>query len=436
MIIRAANRINGTLQVPGDKSISHRASIVAALAQGMSQVTNYSSSADCGATLACLRQLGVRIEQDGSTLRIQGGGRGSWRVPASDLDCGNSGTTMRLLAGCLAGQNFAAVLNGDASLRSRPMQRVIEPLQMMGAQISAQDGHAPLTISGGHLLQAIDYELIVASAQVKSSILLAGLGAHGRTAVIENEPTRDHTERMLSWFGAAIETGRAVREPQTARFAAVTGPADFSARDFSVPGDISSAAYFVAAAALIPGSSLEIREAGLNPTRILFLREMQQRGFRLELEETAERCNEPIGTLRVIGGMDPPPSGSWTIEGLRVPQLIDELPLLAVIGSQIEGGLEVRDARELRVKESDRIATTVRNLSSMGAMVEEYEDGFGVRGPIKLQGARIATRGDHRIAMAFSIAGLIAAGETEIDDAACVAVSFPEFFSLLQSVVQ
>lgn len=424
--------------MPGDKSISHRAAMLAALAHGSSSVKNFSSSADCAATLSCLRALGVSIETEGAELVITGVGNDGLREPKEPLDCGNSGTTMRLLAGILAGQDFASTLKGDASLSSRPMQRIIEPLQMMGANITSNDGRAPLVIQGHSGLKPISYELLVASAQVKSCILLAGLNAAGRTEVIENEPTRDHTERMLRSFGVQVDTGDAKREGLNAQLVAVNGPARLNSRDVLVPGDVSSAAYFVAAAALLPNSSLEISHVGVNPTRALFLKQMRALG--LDVEVTADSDNqEPVGTIRARGSGQKRSAQSnspATIQGLVVPQLIDELPLLAVVGSQIEGGLEIRDAAELRVKESDRIATTVQNLRAMGADVEEFDDGLRVAGPTRLRGAKIEPHGDHRIAMAFSVAGLLADGETEINEPECVAVSFPEFFDLLESVVE
>jgi 3-phosphoshikimate 1-carboxyvinyltransferase len=344
---------------------------------------------------------------------------------------------MRLLAGVLAGRNFESILTGDESLRSRPMQRIIEPLTMMGASVTAVEGHAPLAISG-RPLNPIDYELLVASAQVKSSIMLAGLHANGTTRVVEHHRTRDHTERMLDWFGVTVETGNGERAGE--RFATVSGPASFDGRDVSVPGDISSAAYFIAAAAMLEGSSSEIANVGLNPTRTMFLEQMRAFGFSIDTGDLREECNEPRGTIRVSGS---PASShqrdaenSFTLHSALIPQLIDELPLLAVVGSQITGGIEFRDAAELRVKESDRIATTVAGLRAMEAEVEEFEDGLRVSGPTRLRGAQIDARGDHRLAMTFAIAGLLGTGETKIMGAECVSVSFPEFFDLLKSVVE
>lgn len=420
--------------MPGDKSISHRAMMMAALARGRSRIENLSTSEDCGATLRCLAALGISINPEGSGVVIESNGVLS-ATPAP-LDCGNSGTTMRLLAGILAGRNFESILTGDESLRSRPMQRIIQPLTMMGGSISGVDGHAPLAING-RPLSAIDYELLVASAQVKSCILLAGLSASGSTRVVESRPTRDHTERMLRWFNVPIETGNGEREGE--RFASLSGPVGFDAIDVKVPGDISSAAYFVTAAALLDGSSLEIANVGLNPTRTLFLEQMRAFGFAIETDDLREECNEPRGTIRISSrraSRAREPERTLTLQSALIPQLIDELPLLAVVGSQIEGGVEIRDAAELRVKESDRIAATIAALRAMNVEAEEFADGLRVAGPTQLRGAAIDSRGDHRIAMSFTIAGLLATGETEIKDAECVSVSFPEFFDLLDSVVE
>ena len=413
--------------------------MIAAIADGTSHLRNYSTSADCAATLSCLEKLGVRIDRHDHEVIVHGAGLNGFRAPASDLDCENSGTTMRLLSGILAGQNFVSTLTGDESLRSRPMQRIIEPLGMMGARVGSLNGRAPLRIEPKRPLQAIDYQLLTASAQVKSCILLAGLHADGRTTVVENEITRDHTERMLQWFGADIEVGNPEREPETARFAAVTGRAQLTARDLQIPGDISSAAYFIAAAALLRDSSLQIEQVGMNPTRTAALNLFAAMNF-IELHNVREDANEPVGIIDVSGAADYPLmrelDSPLLIDSSDIAQLIDELPLLAVVGSQFAHGIEIRNAKELRVKESDRIAATAAGLRAMGCAVEEYDDGLRVDGPAKLQGARIESRGDHRIAMSFAVAGLVAEGETEIVGSDCVAVSFPEFFDLLESVTE
>lgn len=436
MIIHTAKRIVGKLEMPGDKSISHRAAMIAALANGTSRIRNFSPSEDCAATLRCLEQLGVSIARKSDDVMVQGAGTRGLSAPKEPLDCGNSGTTMRLLAGVLAGQDFEATLTGDESLRSRPMQRIIEPLQMMRAEILSNDGRPPLTIVGRNPLRPSDYQLLVASAQVKSAILLAGLNADGQTKVVEQTPTRDHTERMLRWFGVVGEPGDAPKEGH--QFASVKGPASFDARDVDVPGDISSAAYFIAAAGLIEGSSVEIINVGLNPSRVGFLTVVKSAGLTVNCEVQREQCNEPVGVVRVKGSRAAKESTKTplTIAGDRIAGLIDELPLLAVIGSQLDGGIEIRNAGELRVKESDRIAATVAGLRAMGADAEEFDDGLRVGGRTRLRGARINSRGDHRIAMSFAVAGLLAEGDTEIEGAECVSVSFPEFFNLLESVAE
>jgi 3-phosphoshikimate 1-carboxyvinyltransferase len=456
MRIRPARRLRGHISgLPGDKSISHRAAIIAALARGRTRIGNFSTSADCASTLDCLRRLGVSVERegDGGALIIDGAGgeragRWSLRAPEGVLDCGNSGTTMRLLAGVLAAQDFTATLTGDASLTERPMRRVVEPLELMGARVLTEDGHAPLRVEGRRPLRAVTYEMPVASAQVKSCVLLAGLGAEGDTRVVEQlAPTRDHTERLLEWFGAHVRVQDAPepieRRELSAHQSSVTveGPATLRARDVTVPGDISSAAFFLAAAALLPDSDLFVDGVGLNPTRAGIVRALRALGADLRVVNARDECNELVGGVRVRGagvlrraaGRD----GALTLRGGAVARLIDELPVLAVVGTQVEGGLEIRDAGELRVKESDRIDATVRNLRAMGAEVEEFDDGLRVGGPTRLRGARLASFGDHRIAMAFTVAALAASGESFIEGAQeCVPVSFPEFYELLESVVE
>jgi 3-phosphoshikimate 1-carboxyvinyltransferase len=437
------------LSVPGDKSVSHRAAILAALARGRTTITNYSSSADCASTLEALRGLGVSVERDGATVRVEGSrvdeDAALLRPSSSPLDCGNSGTTMRLLAGVLAAQGFTSILVGDESLSRRPMRRVVEPLELMGARLSTEDGHAPLRIEGQRPLDAIEYTTPVASAQVKSCVLLAGLGSAGRTRVRESEATRDHTERMLRWFGVNVACGveRGTEGAADYFFAEVEGPARLEARDVSVPGDISSAAFLLAAAALLEGSELHVEGVGLNATRARVIETLRAFGADVRETDSRERCNETVGDVCVRGVGRLASShvssrvGANVLRGSAVPALIDELPLLAVVGSQAEGGLEIRDARELRVKESDRISAVVENLRAMGASVEEFDDGLRVEGLTRLRGARLRSFGDHRIAMAFAVAALVAEGETYIEGAReCVAVSFPEFFTLLESVTE
>lgn len=430
--------------MPGDKSVSHRAALLAALAEGRTRIDNFASSVDCASTLSCLEQLGVGVERRGATVIVEGAGRGPglWdlREPKAPLDCGNSGTTMRLLAGVLAAQNFTATLTGDESLSRRPMRRVTAPLELMGARLRTEEGHAPLSVEGRSPLRAIEYETPIASAQVKSCVLLAGLGAEGRTRVYESEPTRDHTERMLRWFGVPVASGRAERNESEAFFVELEGPARLSARDVVVPGDISSAAFLFAAAALLEGSELSIEGVGLNPTRALVVETFRALGAEITVSNVREESNEPVGDILVSGRTSAhglASAGTSRLGGAAIAGLIDELPVLAVFGSQVEGGLEIRDARELRVKESDRIAAVVANLRAMGAEVEEFDDGLRVHGPASLMGARLDAFGDHRIAMAFTIAALAARGESEIVGAEeCVGVSFPEFFRLLESVIE
>jgi 3-phosphoshikimate 1-carboxyvinyltransferase len=366
-----------------------------------------------------------------------GAGNRGLQASTEPLDCGNSASTMRMLAGMLVGQNFDSILTGDESLRSRPMKRIIEPLEMMGAQILSDGGNPPLIIKANTSLEAIRYNLPVASAQVKSAVLVAGLRARGRTEVIETLGiTRDHTERMLNWFGAPVETRVC---PNGLRTITIDGPATFDGSDIEIPGDISSAAFLVAAAALIPGSELEISGIGLNPTRTQFLLTFRSLGLEIDMALLNEKCGEPVGSIRISGHPNPEPAQpgkSNLLRGALISQLIDELPLLGVVGTQVPGGIEIRDASELRFKETDRISATVKNLRTMGAEVVEFEDGLAVAGMAQLRGAKLDAVADHRIAMAFTIAALLADGESEITGAENVEVSFPEFFGLLESVVQ
>ena len=425
MKLSPARQISGRLQLPGDKSISHRAALIAALATGRSEIANFSTARDCASTVACLRALGVSINQTNQHLIVAGTGK--LVAPDRPLDCGNSGSTLRILTGVLAGHDLTAELTGDESLSSRPMRRIIEPLELMGAKIESTEGKAPLTVHGSANLRPITYKLPVASAQVKSAILFAGLNATGRTTVIETSPSRDHTERLFNGFGVPVETHDLS--------VSIEGPARLSGGAITIPGDVSSAAYFVAAAMLLPGSDLTIERVGLNPTRAAFLDVLTLWGAEISVSDVESERNEPFGTIHVRGGISRSASESErTLSGSMIPALIDELPLLAVAGSQIEGGIQVRDARELRLKESDRLATTASNLRAMGAEVEEFEDGLAVSGPTKLRGTLVDSHLDHRIAMAFSVAALLATGETQIAGSECVVISFPEFFSLLDSL--
>ena len=425
MKLNPARRISGRLQLPGDKSISHRAALIAALASGSSEIANFSTARDCASTVACLRALGVSIEQSSQKLIVAGTTK--LVAPERPLDCGNSGSTLRILTGVLAGHDLTAELTGDESLSSRPMRRIIEPLELMGATIESADGKAPLKVHGSANLNPITYKLPVASAQVKSAILFAGLNATGRTTVIETSPSRDHTERLFNGFGVPVEIDNLS--------VSIEGPARLSGGAITIPGDVSSAAYFVAAAMLLPGSELTIERVGLNPTRAAFLDVLSSWGAEISVTDVESERNEPFGTIHVRGGINRNANErERTLNGSMIPALIDELPLLAVVGSQIDGGIQIRDARELRLKESDRLATTAKNLLAMGAEVEEFEDGLAVSAPTKLRGTLVDSHLDHRIAMAFSVAALIAEGETQIAGSECVAISFPEFFSLLDSL--
>jgi 3-phosphoshikimate 1-carboxyvinyltransferase len=425
-IIRPARTISGSLEVPGDKSISHRYAMLASLAEGPSEITRFSAAADCRSTLDCFSQLGVKIDIQGDRVRVAGLGLEGLRRPRGTLDAGNSGTTMRLLAGILAGQEFRSTLEGDASLRSRPMRRVMDPLMKMGARIHAREGgFAPLKIEGTRL-SPIEYALPVPSAQVKSAVLLAGLFAEGVTSVTEPVRTRDHTELALAEFGAHLEhEGRTIR---------IHGRPRLKGCSLAVPGDLSSAVFFLAAAMVLPESNLVIHNVGLNPTRSTILDVLGSMGAPVSLVSIRSEHGELVGDVSVRH--EPLKGGS--IEGDAIAQLIDELPAIAVLGPYTEQGIEIRNAAELRVKESDRIAVLAENLRRMGAHVEELPDGLRVAGRSagRLHGAEIEPHGDHRMAMAFAIAALGAEGETVIHGAECAAVSYPEFFPTLERLVE
>jgi 3-phosphoshikimate 1-carboxyvinyltransferase len=425
-IIRPARTISGSLEVPGDKSISHRYAMLAALAEGRSEITRFSAAADCRSTLDCFSQLGVKFEIQGERVRIAGAGLGGLRKPRRTLDAGNSGTTMRMLAGILAGQEFRSILDGDASLRRRPMRRVMDPLKQMGARMEARDGgFAPLKIEGARLFP-IDYALPVPSAQVKSAVLLAGLFAEGVTSVTEPVRTRDHTELALAEFGARIDLeGRTIR---------IHGRPRLKGRSLAVPGDLSSAVFFLAAAMVLPESNLVVHNVGLNPTRSAVLDVLGSMGAPISLVSIRSGHGELVGDVSVRH--EPLKGGS--IEGDAIAQLIDELPAIAVLGPYTEEGIEIRNAAELRVKESDRIAVLAENLRRMGAKVEELPDGLRIAGRSagRLHGAEIEPHGDHRMAMAFAVAALGAEGETVIRDSECAAVSYPEFFLTLERLVE
>jgi 3-phosphoshikimate 1-carboxyvinyltransferase len=465
MRVRQAKKLIGEVTVPGDKSVSHRAVICAAMANGESTIRNFASGADCASTIRCLRDLGVEIQAEGDTVRVRGVGKTGFRPPGAPLDCGNSGTTMRLLTGVLAGQDFEATLTGDGSLLERPMGRIIEPLTKMGASIVSRNGRAPLRVKGRSPLQAIRYEMPVASAQVKSGILLAGLNAEGGTTVIEQVPTRDHTELMLKWFGADIDTFKdfdltpadtadlssevELNGPEglsMADYSGSTGPGDnertlrvgvrgdslLCGREIDIPGDISSAVFFLVGAACMRGSLIHLPNIGINPTRSRVINVLVDLGVDLDMKNLLHRDREPVADLRVSGrGFRGSRIRGNFVGGHHIPTIIDEIPALAVLGTQLEDGIEIRDAGELRIKESDRIGAICENLRRMGAKVTEFEDGFRVRRS-ELRGSVVDSFRDHRIAMAFAVAGLLAEGETEIVGHECVEVSFPGFFDTLE----
>ncbi len=432
MKINPAKRIRGKLKLPGDKSISHRAAIFSAIAEGETEIENFSTASDCVSTLNCLKNMSVEIRHENTNVFVKGVGKTGFQKPAKELDCGNSGTTARLLAGVLAGQNFDSVLTGDESLTKRPMRRIIEPLELMGANIESENGCAPLHIFGKNPVNAIAYDLPVASAQVKSCVLLAGLNADGKTSILERIPTRDHTERMFEWLGVKVEK----LQTENGLEISVSGDAKLEAKNLQIPSDISSAAFFMVAAACLPNSELTLENTGLNSTRAAIIEVLQNFGAEIEIINRKQICNEPVGDLRVRGSENLTPKISSNIlSGEIIANLIDEIPILAVFGTQIENGLEIRDAGELRVKESDRISAVVKNLKKMGAKVEEFPDGFRIEKSV-LKGAQVESFGDHRIAMAFAVAALFAAGETEISGAEAAEVSFPEFFQTLSKIVE
>jgi len=430
MKILRANSLNGSVGLPGDKSISHRAAIIAAMAAGETRIENFGSAEDCQATINCLRGLGVPISQAGTSVVVTGLGKRGFRKPECPLNSGNSGTTMRLLSGLVAGQNFETTLVGDESLAQRPMQRLVEPLERMGARVATKDGKPPIIITGTNSLSGIEHIQQVPSAQIKSSILLAGLNADGETVVIEPVPTRDHTERMLSWFGAEVSIGKR----DVGKRISVRGNAGLSARDVSVPADISAAAFFMIGAVCLDGSAISLPNIGVNPTRTAILDLLVRVNAKINLFDRHDLGNEAAATVSVRGGLDWK-AGRIMLDGPKIVELIDELPIIAVLGTQLENGLEVRGASELRVKETDRIAAVAQNLKRMNALVEEFPDGFRVERS-DLKGAVVDSFGDHRIAMAFAIAGLLADGETEILGSECVNVSFPGFFETLASIRQ
>ena len=420
--IQRSRGFKGEIRIPADKSISHRAAIIGSLASGRTQIKNFSSAADCSATLKCLQMIGVEVKKNKQNeVLLTGKNLFGYREPENTLDAQNSGTTARLLLGLLSGQSFFSVISGDSSLRTRPMKRVIDPLRKMGARIEGRNDayHLPLTVKG-QSLKRIKFKLPLPSAQLKSAVILAGLLSEGETEINEPVTSRDHTERMLDYLGAEIKKDKKVIRIQ--------GKNKFKAKKIIVSGDFSSACFFVAAALLAEDSEIIIPDIGINPTRIGFLKAAERMGGNINVHEKKERCNEPLATLSV---------STSDLKGIKIkteeiPVLIDEIPLIALLATQANGITEVHGASELRVKESDRIRAIVVNFRRMGVDLEEKEDGFIIEGPQRLKGASVESFGDHRIAMTMAIAGLVADGETEIRDFDCFGISFPDFYSLLR----
>ena len=426
-VVRPARNIRGSVELPGDKSISHRYGMLSGIAEGPSRIENYSTGADCASTLGCMRAMGVKWERKSegqNVIEVQGHGL-SLAAPAASLDCGNSGSTMRMLSGIVAGQSFTSEMIGDESLSRRPMERIIKPLSAMGAQIESQQGRPPLRITGGPL-KPIDYKMPVASAQVKSCLLFAGLFADGETRVEESVRTRDHGEVALRAFGAELQRKMAGGGSEVR----IRGGQPLQGIEARVPGDLSSAAFFLCAAALFPGSELTLPNLLMNPTRARLLDVLMQMGLHISVTQLEEIHGEMVGSLQVEGAK----LKGTTIAGADSAALIDEIPVLAAIAPFTDQGIEVRDAKELRVKESDRISAVATNLRKMGAQVEEFEDGLKIPGGQTLHGAELDSFDDHRIAMAFAIAALRAEGETVIQGAEAAAISYPAFFETLEGL--
>jgi 3-phosphoshikimate 1-carboxyvinyltransferase len=421
-VIAPARNLLGSLRLPGDKSISHRYALLGGLAHGTTRLENFSTGADPASSLNCVAALGAKVERDGAAVTIHGC-EGRFRPASAPLDCGNSGSTMRMLAGLLAAQQGCFTLIGDSSLSRRPMERIRKPLEAMGAHITLTVGHAPVTIDGAPL-KAIDYTTPVPSAQVKTAVLFAGLNANGTTTVTEAVRTRDHGEIALEAFG--------VKLTRHLDSVSITGGQALQGVETVIPGDISSAAFFLCAAALFPDSGLLLDNLGLNPTRATLLDVLATLGAKTSVLNLEQRSGELAGTVQLVAPKDGLTGA--TISGALAAQLIDELPVLAAIAPYTRNGIRIRDAKELRVKESDRIALVAENLRRMGAEVTEVEDGLDVPGGQALHGAEIDSGGDHRVAMAFSVAALRAEGESTIHGAESADISFPEFFSLLDQV--
>ncbi len=417
--IRPAGRLSGVLSLPGDKSISHRFAMIASLAEGTSRIANFSTGADPHSTLGCVKALGIEASEEGTTVTIHGKGLNGWQQPASDLDAGNSGSTIRMMSGMLAAQPFTSRMFGDESLSRRPMARIMKPLTEMGAKIEARDGqYPPLTIHGG-TLKPIDYTLPVASAQVKTCVLFAGLFAEGQTIVREPIQSRDHTEIALREFGADIKVEK--------RVITLQGRPKLTGRDVIVPSDLSSAAFFLVAGLLVPDSNLVIQGVGLNPSRSALLDFLLSTGADIKVLKIESVNGEPIGDIQVRHA----PIKGGVIEKDLAAALIDEIPVLAVLGASSEEGFVIRDASELRIKETDRIATVADNFKRMGIEIEVTPDGMRIPGKQKFRAAKFDSFGDHRIAMAFAVAALRGDGDSVIENAEAASVSFPEFWGIL-----
>lgn len=426
-IISPASAVSGAIELPGDKSISHRYAMLSSIAEGLSKISNYSTGADCQSTLGCVRALGAEVEKNDGVVFIHGHGLDGLHEPAGPLDAGNSGSTIRMLSGILAAQPFTSTIGGDESLSRRPMQRIMQPLAQMGAHIEARESRfPPLTIHGAKL-HPIDYTLPVASAQVKSCVLLAGLFAEGRTTVHEPLRTRDHSELALREFGADVEVnGLAI---------GVTGRPQLQGRELRVPGDLSSAAFFLVAALIVAESDLTIRGVGLNPTRSALLDFLAEMGAQIKILDVSSAGGELTGDILIRKSSTSGNVRGGLLEKARTAALIDEIPVLAVLGAASEEGLIVRDAAELRVKETDRIATIAENFKRMGLDIRLHESGFEVPGKQRFHAAEVDSFGDHRIAMAFAVAALAADGPCQVLGEDAASVSFPEFFDTLHRVV-
>lgn len=421
-VIRPATSLRGSLLLPGDKSISHRYAMLAGFAEGATRISNFSTGADPHSSLACMKALGATVKTSGNVVEVTGVA-GKFKQPTQPLDCGNSGSTMRMLAGLVAAQPVEAEFIGDASLSVRPMERIRKPLELMGAKIDLTDGHAPMHVHGRQL-KAIDFEAPIASAQVKTAVLFAGLQAEGETSIAESVRTRDHSEHALRAFGVRLDRSEG-------RLRIRGGQQLKAIEEVTVPGDMSSAAFFLCAALLFEDSNLVLDSLGLNPTRASLLDVITSMGGIVKVLQVQEQHGEMIGTIQVNRGQT---LKGMEISGALSAQLIDELPVIAAIAPYTDTGVRIRDARELRVKESDRIALVVKNLRAMGAEVTEHEDGMDIPGGQQLRGGVIDSGHDHRIAMAFSIAALRARGETEIHGAEAASISFPEFFDYLDEL--